>query len=136
MAVFIEKQSGELIRDPLKMPLQQLLELDPEIQTLILRQWLRRHEVPAMPEQRLKEFLKQLAEAAVQTRAEIQWEDWMIKHYHLDLWLHRRRPYLACPDRRWCEGMQLELGRMGPFTAAGSACRNPPGLARQGPPAG
>lgn len=128
MAVFIENQSGDLLRDPLKMPLQRLLELDPEIQTLILRQWLRRHEVPAMPEQRLKEFLKQLAEATVQTRAEIQWEDWMIKHYHLDLWLQRRRPYAACPDKRWSEGAQLELGQdAGRLWLQGGPAVIPPG---------
>ncbi len=61
MAEFIENQSGDLIRDPSKMPLRKLLELEPEMQTLIVRQWLRRHEVPALPESRLKEFLDQLA---------------------------------------------------------------------------
>jgi tRNA(Ile)-lysidine synthase len=128
MAMFIENQSGDLIRDRLKMPLHRLLELDPEMQTLILRQWLRRHEVPALPEQRLKEFLKQLAEATVGNRAEVQWEDWMIKHYHLDLWLHRRKPYLACPERSWQEGMLLELGQdTGRLRLEGKPAAIPPG---------
>ena len=50
MAMFIEAQSGDLMNDRLKMPLHKLLELDTEMQTLILRQWLRRHEVPVLPE--------------------------------------------------------------------------------------
>jgi tRNA(Ile)-lysidine synthase len=110
MAMFIEHQSGELIRDGMKMPLLQLLELDTEMQTLILRQWLRRHEVPALPEARLREFLSQLAAADPQSSAEVQWEDWMIKLYRHELWLHRRKPFMACPERKWTTGMTIDLG--------------------------
>lgn len=110
MAMFIESQSGDLIRDRLKMPLQKLLELEPEMQTLILRQWLRRHEVPVLPEARLLEFLDQLAGAQLTSQAEVKWQDWMIKRYQRDLWLHRRQPFLACPSRSWKSGMKLDLG--------------------------
>ena len=110
MAIFIENQSGDLIRDKLKMPLQKLLELDPEMQTLIVRQWLRRHEVPVLPEARLREFLDQLAGSELTSQAEVQWEDWMIKRYQRDLWLHRRKPFMACPEIEWQSGMELELG--------------------------
>jgi tRNA(Ile)-lysidine synthase len=110
MAIFIESQSGELIRDRLKMPLQKLLELDPEMQTLIMRQWLRRHEVPALPEARLREFLEQLAGSELTNQAEVQWEDWMIKRYQLDLWLHRRKPFMNCPEVSWQDGMEIDLG--------------------------
>lgn len=110
MAVFIESQSGDLIRDRLKMPLQKLLELEPEMQTLIVRQWLRRHEVPVLPEVRLREFLDQLAGSELTSQAEVQWEDWMIKHYQLDLWLHRRKPFMTCPEVAWETGMHVDLG--------------------------
>lgn len=110
MAMFIESQSGDLIRDRLKMPLQKLLELDPEMQTLILRQWLRRHEVPVLPEARLREFLDQLGGSQLVNQAEVQWEDWMIKRYQRDLWLHRRDPFKACPEVVWKSGMKLDLG--------------------------
>ena len=110
MAVFIENQSGELIQDRLKMPLQKLLELEPEMQTLIVRQWLRRHEVPVLPEARLREFLDQVAGAQLTSQAEVQWEDWMIKRYQRDLWLHRRKPFLACPEIEWKSGMEVSLG--------------------------
>jgi len=128
MAVFIENQSGDLIRDEMKMPLHKLLELEPEMQTLIMRQWLRRHEVPALPEQRLREFLKQLAEANAESRAEVQWEDWMIKHYQLDLWLHRRKPFLACPETAWTAGRELPLGpESGRLLLLGGRADPPPG---------
>jgi len=110
MAMFIESQCGDLIRDRLKMPLHKLLQLDPEMQSLILRQWLRRHEVPALPEQRLREFLKQLSAADADSRAEVQWDDWVIRHYRLDLWLHRNKALMSCPATVWKGGMQLDLG--------------------------
>jgi tRNA(Ile)-lysidine synthase len=110
MAMFIENQSGDLIRDKFKMPLQKLLELEPEMQTLIVRQWLRRREVPVLPEARLKEFLDQLAGSKLTSQAEVQWEDWMIKRYQRDLWLHRRKPFMACPEVKWQNGMDVDLG--------------------------
>jgi tRNA(Ile)-lysidine synthase len=110
MALFIESQSGDLIRDKLKMPLQKLLELEPEMQTLIVRQWLRRHEVPALPEARLREFLEQVAGSELTNQAEVQWEDWMIKRYQRDLWLHRRKPFMTCPEVHWQTGMDLDIG--------------------------
>jgi len=110
MATFIENQSGELIRDPLKMPLQKLLELEAEMQSLILRQWLRRHEVPVLPEARLSEFLEQLAGSELTSQAEVKWGDWKIKRYQGDLWLHRRAPFPACPTKQWKHGMNLDLG--------------------------
>jgi tRNA(Ile)-lysidine synthase len=110
MAIFIENQSGDLIRDKLKMPLQKLLELDPEMQTLIFRQWLRKHEVPVLPESRLREFLAQLDSTQITSQAEVQWEDWIIKRYQQDLWLHRRKPFTVCPETEWENGMELDIG--------------------------
>ncbi|MDH3941916.1 MAG: tRNA lysidine(34) synthetase TilS, partial [Xanthomonadales bacterium] len=110
MAVFIESQSGDLIRDRIKMPLQKLLGLEPEMQTLIVRQWLRRHEVPVLPEARLREFLEQLAGAEPGNQAEVQWEGWMMKRYQLDIWLHRHKPFMLCPDVAWTSGMKVDLG--------------------------
>jgi tRNA(Ile)-lysidine synthase len=110
MAMFIENQSGDLIRDRFKMPLRKLLELEPEMQTLIVRQWLRRHEVSVLPEARLREFLDQLAGAQLTSQAEVQWEGWMIKRYQRDLWLHRRKPFMECPEVEWQGSMDVDLG--------------------------
>lgn len=110
MSMFIETQSGELLRDRMRMPVHKLLVLSNEMQTLILRQWLRRHEIPVLPESRLREFLSQLRESHGDTLPEVQWGDWMIKHYGHDLWMHRRKPFLACPETEWHNGMELDLG--------------------------
>lgn len=126
MAVFIESQSGHLIHDRLKMPLHKLLELDPEMQALILRQWLRRHEVPVLPEARLKEFLDQLSVGRMGSKAEVQWDDWMIKRYQLDLWLHRRSPFEPCPETAWRDGMEVDLGEaIGRVRLVGDPARIP-----------
>ncbi len=128
MAMFIENQSGDLIRDKSKMPLQKLLELEPEMQTLIVRQWLRRHEVSVLPEARLREFLDQLAGSQLTSQAEVQWEDWMIKRYQRDLWLHRRIPFMACPEVKWQNGMDVGLGPdSGTLGLAGEPVSIPPG---------
>jgi tRNA(Ile)-lysidine synthase len=128
MAMFIEGQSGDLIRDRLKMPLQKLLGLEPEMQTLILRQWLRRHEVPVLPEVRLNEFLEQLAGSELTSQAEVQWAGWMLKRYQRDLWLHRRSPFLACASKKWKQGMNLDIGPdSGSLRLVGKSARIPTG---------
>lgn len=128
IALFIERQSGELLADPLKMPLAGLLELDQEMQTLSLRQWLRRHEVPMLPEQRLREFLKQLAQGSAGSQAEVRWQGWMLKRYHSDLWLHGAQPCQPCPQKHWRSGQQLELGSAaGSVALRGAAADIPPG---------
>jgi tRNA(Ile)-lysidine synthase len=111
LAAFIEDQSGDLLGDRFRMPALNLLRFDQGMQALVLRQWLRRHEIPLLPEARLRDFLVQLADARPDARAEVQWADWMIKRYRNDLWLHRREPYAACPDKPWTSGMDLELGK-------------------------
>jgi tRNA(Ile)-lysidine synthase len=94
----------------MRMPVQNLLALDTEMQSLVLRQWLRRQEIPVLPESRLVEFLQQLAASQEDSQAEVQWGDWMMKRYRNDIWLHRREPFAACIQKAWGEGMQVELG--------------------------
>jgi tRNA(Ile)-lysidine synthase len=128
MALFIERQSGELLQDPLRMPLAGLLALEQEMQTLILRQWLRRHEVPMLPEQRLREFLKQLMQGGPDSQAEVRWQGWMLKRYHSDLWLHGDPPCEPCPRKCWRAGPLLELGSStGTLALGGGEADIPPG---------
>lgn len=128
MATVIENQSGELLRDRLQMPVRGLLELDIEMQSLVLRQWLRRHEVPVLSEARLREFLQQLSEAKPDSQPEVQWQNWLIKRYRGDLWMHRREPYAACIGKTWQQGMQVDLGTdSGSYQLLGDPCKIPDG---------
>jgi tRNA(Ile)-lysidine synthase len=128
MARFVEGQSGELLQDRLKMPLPGLLDLDMEMQTLILRQWLRRHEVPMLPEQRLREFLDQLRRGGADSLAEVRWQGWMLKRYRSELWLHGEEACQPCPDQAWREGSQAKLGSAtGKLLLHGAAADIPPG---------
>ena len=128
MAAFIENQSGDLLQDRIKMPVVKLLELDAEMQPLVMRQWLRRHEVPMLPEARLREFLAQLSGGRFDSQAEVQWEDWLLKHHRHDIWLQRRKSVRPCPTVDWTEGMQLDLGAdIGCLALTGNATRLPRG---------
>lgn len=128
MAAFIESQSGDLLQDRIKMPVVKLLELDADMQPLVMRQWLRRHEVPMLPEARLREFLGQLSGGQFDSQAEVQWEGWLMKHHRHDIWLHRRKSINPCPVVDWVEGMQLELGAdVGRLVISGKTKELPPG---------
>ena len=128
LAAFIERQSGDLLGDRIRMPLQKLLGFDRDMQALVLRQWLRRHEVPALPASRLDEFLAQLSLAQPDAQPEVQWADWMIKQYRHELWLHRRRPYPACTEAAWTGGMNICLGPdTGEYRLKGAETRIPDG---------
>mgnify|MGYP001815924168 FL=1 len=127
LAVLIEKQSGSLLQDPHRMPLDALLGFEPDLQPLILRQWLRRHEVPMLPGARLVEFLDQLRHADPESRPEVRWNGWAIRRYRDTLWLQTAEPVRPCADKSWETGMVLELGPdAGSYRLAGDTVRIPP----------
>ena len=128
LTLFIENQSGELLGDPMRMSVQKLLELDENMQALILRQWLRKHEVPVLPESRLRELLEQLAKGQPDSQPEARWGDWQVKRYRNDLWLHRRGPFEGCAERTWTSGMEIDLGpESGRYVLVGDETAIPPG---------
>jgi tRNA(Ile)-lysidine synthase len=126
MAAFIERQQGHLLRDPVRMPVGALLDLDLPMQALVLRQWLRRNEIPSLPESRLRELLQQLAGARSGNRAEACWADWTIKRYRDELWLHRSLPDLACRTARWHNAGHVNLGPVSGTLTLGDADIVPP----------
>ena len=109
LSLMIERQSGDLLQDPHRMPLGGLLECDRDLQPLILRQWLRRHEVPMLPSARLEEFLGQLRDAGESSRPEVRWGGWAIRRYRDGLWLQAARAITACPEKTWTDGMALDI---------------------------
>ena len=79
LAAFISAYSSDLLADENKMPLAPLLQLELPMQALVLRQWLRRREIPALPEVRIHEFLDQLAGATRSSQAEVRWSHWQLE---------------------------------------------------------
>ncbi|MDX1380756.1 MAG: tRNA lysidine(34) synthetase TilS, partial [Xanthomonadales bacterium] len=72
---------------------------------LVLRTWLRRAHAPPIPEARLDEFLRQLAEAGPGKPLQVHWSGWQLGRHRDALWLHPAQP--ACPERqseRWEAG--------------------------------
>lgn len=110
LAAFIEDRSGDALADRVCLSLAFLHSFDHELRALVLRQWLRRHEVPALPEVRLVHFLEQLESANPGNEAEAAWSGWQLKRFRERLWLHRRGPAFLCDDKPWPSGMSLPLG--------------------------
>ena len=110
MAAFIGHRTGELMNDSICLPVRALLDLDPAIRSLVLREWLRRNELPALPESRINEFLQQLAGAGSGRHAEVRWGGWTIRRYRNDLWLHPCLPELACRSAQWHNAGRVNLG--------------------------
>lgn len=110
MAAFIGYETGERLQDAIRLPVRALLDLDPAMRSLILREWLRRNEIPALPESRINEFLQQLAGADEGRHAEVRWADWLLKRYRDELWLHPVLPGLACRPSRWQNAVRVTLG--------------------------
>ncbi|MDT8320011.1 MAG: tRNA lysidine(34) synthetase TilS [Xanthomonadales bacterium] len=107
---FVDQQAGHLLADSERLPLPPLRSLSPDMRSLVLRQWLRRHELRALPENRLNEFLEQACAETPASQAEVTWSGWMIKRYRQNLWLQRSKALPACPTRPWSAGTSLELG--------------------------
>ncbi|MEJ2383433.1 MAG: tRNA lysidine(34) synthetase TilS [Xanthomonadales bacterium] len=133
MAGFIGHRTGELLDDSIRLPVRALLELDPAVRSLILREWLRRNELPALPETRINEFLQQLAGAGSARHAEVRWGDWMIKRYRDDLWLHPCLPELACAASQWQNAGRVTLGAASGTLSLTDQSISPPGGWTVGP---
>jgi len=110
MAAFIGHHSGELLQDPVRLPVHAVLESEPAIRSLVLREWLRRNELPALPEARINEFLDQLTDARSGRHAEVRWAGWILKRYRDELWLHPGLPGLACNVLQWQNAGRMTLG--------------------------
>jgi tRNA(Ile)-lysidine synthase len=110
LSAFIEERSGSALGDRVCLSLAFLRSFDPELRALVMRQWLRRHEVPTLPEIRLLRFLEQLEDAKSGNAAETGWNGWQLKRYRESLWLHRREPPFECAESSWSSGMTLKLG--------------------------
>ncbi len=110
LADFIDTHCNELLHSRHKMPLGPFLQLEPPMRALALRQWLRRQEIPALPEVRLNEFIKQIANSASTSQAEVRWGNWQIKRYGDLIWLQDQALPGLASDQEWTAGTKLELG--------------------------
>jgi tRNA(Ile)-lysidine synthase len=110
LAHFINLTSGDLLSNPNRMSLETLLQLEPAMQALVIRQWLRSQEIPPPPEARLLEFMDQLAAGSRNSRAEVCWGNWRIKRYRNHAWLQDLTAELLCRETEWSKNCELELG--------------------------
>jgi len=110
LADFLDTHCEALLCDRYKMPLSPLLQLEPPMRALVLRQWLRRQEIPALSEARLNEFLRQLATATSGGQPEVRWGGWQLKRFGGLIWLQDNNIPVLQSGINWNAGMTLELG--------------------------
>ena len=128
VASWVEDRAGDLLRDDITLPAGALLELETELQALVLREWLRRNEIPPLPEARLAEFLQQLASPRSGSQAEVRWSGWLVKRYRDTLWLQRADTDLACRGMEWQTEGSVALGPgAGRLELGDRKLRPPPG---------
>ena len=110
LADFLDAHCEALLCDRYKMPLSPLLQLKSPMRALVLRQWLRRQEIPALSEARLNEFLRQLATATSDGQPEVRWGGWQLKRFGGLIWLQDNNIPVLQSGINWTAGMTLELG--------------------------
>jgi tRNA(Ile)-lysidine synthase len=110
LETFINSYASDLLGNEHRMPLRALLKLERPIQSLVLRQWLRRQEIPALPEVRIHEFLDQLAASSKDSQAEVRWSQWQLKRDRQFIWLQDISIPADCEKKDWQSGMKLKLG--------------------------
>lgn len=127
LADFIDTHCDALLRNQHKMPLDLLLQLEPSMRTLVLRQWLRRREIPALTEVRLNEFLQQISSSS-SSQAEVRWGGWQLKLYGNLIWLQDRDFPTLDFCRDWKKGSKMDLGdALGCLQLHGDNAAFPPG---------
>jgi len=109
LADFIDIHCGELLHNRHRMPLPPFLQLEPPMRTLVLRQWLRQQEIPALPEVRLNEFIKQIAGSTSSSQAEVRWGGWQLKLYGNFIWLQDQVIPAFETSKDWTGGLKMEL---------------------------
>ncbi len=110
LADFIDIHCDELLYNQHRMPLRPFMQLEPPMRALVLRQWLRRQEIPALPEVRLNEFIKQVAGSTSSSQAEVRWAGWQIKLYGNLIWLQDQVIPALESCQEWTVGAKMELG--------------------------
>lgn len=100
--------------DGFSLGLSEFSQASVALQAEIIRNWTQQRDAPPPPRARLQEFLKQLqrVKAGVKagSHAELIWRSWLIRHHNGRLWMHELPGPGACPDLRWGDSTQLDLG--------------------------
>jgi tRNA(Ile)-lysidine synthase len=97
--------------DKYTLALNILLSLNGELQTAVLRQWVREKGMLTPPRLRLQQFLDQLrATSTKANQAELRWAEQVIKRHRDVLWWHTLPCPELSPDVVWDSAACLSLG--------------------------
>jgi tRNA(Ile)-lysidine synthase len=123
MSMLVTEQYTDMISDPYILCLEPLLQMKPELQAIVLRQWLKYRSAVSPPRARLNEFLAQINSCAnTNSKAELRWLDWQVKKQDEWLWLEKLPSPGECPVRAWSTTNELVLGHeFGKITLEGKS---------------
>lgn len=99
-----------LSADSITLPLDDFTKALPVLQAEIIRNWVHEHQAAPPPRARLQEFLQQLQDLRADSRAELRWGRWVIKHYAGQLWIHELPLPAPCQPAAWETSARLNLG--------------------------
>jgi tRNA(Ile)-lysidine synthase len=117
------------VMDEYTLSVDVLLGLNDEVQTAVLRHWIREKGAPIPPRRRLQQFLDQLRNCTTgANRAELRWAGQLMKRHQGVVWWHRLpSPALKAP-LPWAHGDKLDLEpEFGSIKLPGSHGTIPPG---------
>jgi tRNA(Ile)-lysidine synthase len=128
LADFIDRHYDKLLGSPHRMALSPFVQLEPPMQALVLRQWLRRQEIPVLSEVRLNEFIGQIAESTESSQAEVRWNGWQMKRFGKFIWLQGQIIPGLEAGKDWISGQKLALDlSLGCLRLKGKEIAVPPG---------
>ncbi len=105
----LQSHSDYLSADQIRLSLEGIDSASLRLKAEIIRNWVRENAAVPPPRARLAEFLSQLQNHRADSRAEIQWGKWLIKHHAGHLWMHELPAPSLCPERHWASGSKLFL---------------------------
>lgn len=111
----LETMADQYLQD--ELPHAQVLNANkamlksPALFKLIIRRWLSKADVPAVPGRPLNDLYVQMAESGTDQRVAVSWADCSIRVYQDQLFLHQGLDIPSCKPNNWPEDQpQLDLG--------------------------
>lgn len=117
----LQSHSEYLSADLITLNLKHMNSASLGLKAEIIRNWVRENGAVPPPRAQLAEFLAQLQNPRTDSRAEIRWSEWLIKHHAGYLWMHSLPSPSPCPARGWTHGSNVYLDSAYGFLAVEGA---------------
>lgn len=110
LSAYADQLLAERVVAPLVLDYCQPWPLADDQLKLVVRRWLQARGAPSLPGQRLEELVRQLRQAGFRGEVCIEWQDWHLRCFQGQLWLHPQAGPASCPDTPWSGHQPAMLG--------------------------